>query len=277
MSSEETKDTARDTRPHMVVKSMRRQQKPDGSPGQWLARFDIDHCEDLAAMVCMVRMLLGTLAGNVDGIKVGSPLHFLGIASFDIAFDIKGQPMDMAGLADALEFSFNRADDEMWQMCGRYRAEADGMLRAADVLAEKATTPRQHRESEIQRACVKWFRLKYKKYAPLLFSVPNGMLTSATQARIAKAEGLTAGASDLILLVPSSRGAALCIEMKAAKGKQSTEQKCWQRSVEWQGYSYEIVRSIWQFTELVSGWMADHEQQEAERPKGGANGGVSIS
>lgn len=32
----------------------------------------------------------------------------------------------------------------------------------------------RHREHELQVASVRWFRLQYPEYAPLLFAVPNG-------------------------------------------------------------------------------------------------------
>ena len=42
----------------------------------------------------------------------------------------------------------------------------------ANAKAEKAK-PR-HEESQIQRSCLRWFRLQYPQYALLCFAVPNG-------------------------------------------------------------------------------------------------------
>lgn len=60
----------------------------------------------------------------------------------------------------------------------------------------------RHEESELQRSCVKWFRYKYSNLKPLLFAVPNGGFRNVREARIMKAEGVVAGVSDLILLLP---------------------------------------------------------------------------
>lgn len=49
--------------------------------------------------------------------------------------------------------------------------------------------------------CVSWFRLKYPAIGKLLFAVPNGGARSRTEAAIMKAEGVTAGVADLILLI----------------------------------------------------------------------------
>lgn len=72
----------------------------------------------------------------------------------------------------------------------------------ANAKAEKAK-PR-HEESQIQRSCLRWFRLQYPQYALLCFAVPNGGARNKREASIMKAEGVTAGVADVILLIPSS-------------------------------------------------------------------------
>ena len=62
--------------------------------------------------------------------------------------------------------------------------------------------------------CVGWFRLQYPAVGKLLFAVPNGGARSRTEAAIMKAEGVTAGVTDLILLLGREGFNALCIEMK---------------------------------------------------------------
>lgn len=116
----------------------------------------------------------------------------------------------------------------------------------------------RHLESRLQQACVRWARLQYPACRKLLFSVPNGVHTSATQAQIAYAEGMVAGVADLILLHPSAdrHYAALCIEMKTAKGRQSDYQKAWQKAVEeTQAYRYEVVRSFEEFKTLIGNYL----------------------
>lgn len=114
-----------------------------------------------------------------------------------------------------------------------------------------------HEESGTQRACVSWFRMTHRRLALNLFSVPNGMMTSASQASIAKAEGLTAGVADLILLAPGQGFHGLCVEMKTPQGRQSAAQAQWQEAAEAQGYKYVVCRSFRQFVLAVREYLGE--------------------
>jgi hypothetical protein len=70
-----------------------------------------------------------------------------------------------------------------------------------------------------------------------------------------KAEGVTAGVADLLLLVPSQGYHALAIEMKTEKGRQSPDQKQWQKTVERQGYRYAVCRSLDDFMATVNAYL----------------------
>lgn len=127
----------------------------------------------------------------------------------------------------------------------------------------------RHQESGIQQICVKVFRESmHPEFADLLFAVPNGGARTPLEGKIMKGEGVTAGVSDLILLVPSKGYHGLCIEMKRSwweldgKGRsvkrysyQSAAQKRWQESVEAQGYRYAVVKSLNEFTELINSYL----------------------
>ena len=115
-----------------------------------------------------------------------------------------------------------------------------------------------HIESKIQIACVRWFRYQYPQYALNIFSVPNGGARNAREAGILKAEGATAGVSDLLLLVPRGGYHGLAIEMKTEEksSKQSTAQKAWQKAVEEQGYKYQVCRGFDDFMELTNGYIS---------------------
>lgn len=62
-----------------------------------------------------------------------------------------------------------------------------------------------HEESQIQRACVRWFGLQHRELDGLLFAVPNGGRRGKVEAAIMKAEGVYPGVADLLLLVPRGR------------------------------------------------------------------------
>lgn len=127
----------------------------------------------------------------------------------------------------------------------------------------------RHAESQIQQACVFWFRRQYPKLALNLFAVPNGGSRSAVEAQIMKGEGVTAGVADVLLLVPSGRYHGLCIEfkrqaykavdgkLKLAKTYQRSDQKIWQAAVESVGYKYVVVRSLEEFIKLINNYFND--------------------
>lgn len=117
----------------------------------------------------------------------------------------------------------------------------------------------RHNESKLQQSCVRYFRFAFPKYAHLLFAVPNGVATTATQGRILKAEGMVAGVADLILLVPRNGHGSLCIEMKTDKGVQRETQKMWQAECENAGNQYVIVRSFDQFRETITKYLGEND------------------
>lgn len=104
----------------------------------------------------------------------------------------------------------------------------------------------RHRESDLQIACVTWFRLQFPSLALLLFAVPNGGARDAREGARLKREGVTAGVADLILLHPNASYHALCIEMKTTDkdSRQRPTQKAWQQAAESVGNKYVVVRSF---------------------------------
>lgn len=120
-------------------------------------------------------------------------------------------------------------------------------------------------EHNIQVACVRWFNLQYPQYRGLLFACPNGGNRNLVTAAKLKAEGVTPGVADLLLLVPRAFKAndndewyiifGFCIEMKTKKGSQSPAQKEWQKKVEAAGYRYVIVRSVEQFIKEINDYL----------------------
>lgn len=110
-------------------------------------------------------------------------------------------------------------------------------------------------ESQLQQNCIRWFRLQYPKYGRLLFAVPNGHKRNIVTAVKLKKEGVVAGVSDLILLVPNYTYHGLCIEMKIGKGKQTESQKEFQSDVEQMGYKYSVCRTLDEFTNLINNYI----------------------
>ena len=115
-------------------------------------------------------------------------------------------------------------------------------------------------EHNIQCACVRWFGYAHPELRGLLFAVPNGGARSKATAGMLKAEGVVAGVSDLILLLPYCEHGvdvwhALCIEMKKKGGYQSPEQKEWQKKVEGHGYKYAVCHSLDEFINTIENYL----------------------
>ena len=113
-------------------------------------------------------------------------------------------------------------------------------------------------EHRIQVSCVRWFRMAHPQLAPRLFAVPNGGRRDGVTGARLKEEGVLAGVSDLVLLVPNGRHHALLIEMKTPKGRQSDSQRAWQRDVcEKDEYRYVVCRSLGDFAREVTEYLRD--------------------
>lgn len=123
---------------------------------------------------------------------------------------------------------------------------------------------KNNKESILQQQCVYWFRVQYPQYAKLLTHPINEGSDHTSQDRrrqaIHKAEGTVAGVPDLLLFVPAimveSCWRGLGIEMKTPTGRQSQEQKDFQKMFEAAGYKYVIVRTLDEFKDCINQYMA---------------------
>lgn len=110
--------------------------------------------------------------------------------------------------------------------------------------AERKRTARQ-REAELQRACVRWFRMQYPQH--LLFHIPNGGRRNAREAAFLKSEGVTAGIPDLFLAEGRHGFHGLFIEMKAGRNTATPAQKEMMVRLYRAGYSCVVCRSFEEF------------------------------
>lgn len=76
----------------------------------------------------------------------------------------------------------------------------------------------RHEEHHAQAALVRWLAAR----GVMAIAIPNAARRSARQAAYLKAEGMTAGAPDLILSRFAMDGRFVAIEMKRAKGGRTT-------------------------------------------------------
>lgn len=113
----------------------------------------------------------------------------------------------------------------------------------------------KHEESKLQKHCVMYFRLAYPQFAGVFFAVPNGGSRNAIEAQRLKNEGVLAGVSDLLLLVPNGQYSCLAIEMKTDKGRQSERQKEFEAALTSNGGKYVVCRSFDDFKNEISNYL----------------------
>jgi len=106
-------------------------------------------------------------------------------------------------------------------------------------------------EGAIQQSIVMWFNNTYclKNANPrcVIFSVPNEG-KSAQEQMYKKSLGMKSGVSDLIVLIPNK---VIFIECKDEKGKQSNNQKEFEKTVSALGFEYHVVRSLDEFKMII--------------------------
>ena len=128
--------------------------------------------------------------------------------------------------------------------------ELEAPVREAKKVRAAPTPSNIPTEHEEQKAFVKWFRMQYPRVR--IFAVPNAAMRSVELASYLRAEGMTPGVPDLVVIEWK-----LLIEMKRVKGSViSDEQREWREyahRIGWHhiyGYGFEDARK--KVLELVS-------------------------
>ena len=103
------------------------------------------------------------------------------------------------------------------------------------------------KESVLQTACVKWFRLQYPDL--VIYAVPNGGSRNVREGQRLKAEGVLAGVADLVVLLP--QGKSLYIEMKVKGNRQTDNQKDFQKKAIALGHTYAVCYSFEEFQQVI--------------------------
>lgn len=101
-------------------------------------------------------------------------------------------------------------------------------------------------EERLQQECYVWFHNQFPHLRGLLCYNLNNSRNEIDGAKN-KSLGLQAGRSDLTLYF---RGRAYMIELKTDAGRQSKQQKEWQRVIESHGFDYVIIRSLDEFKQF---------------------------
>src|SRR5690625_4800823 len=111
-------------------------------------------------------------------------------------------------------------------------------------------------ELKLMQNCYTWWHNSYPSKRGLLWKTENERKRNRYEQSIAKSTGLVAGVSDFIALY---RGKFHAIELKTDKGPLSKAQKRWALTIEIQGGTYTVIRSLSEFQELIRGIFGDPE------------------
>jgi hypothetical protein len=113
----------------------------------------------------------------------------------------------------------------------------------------------RYAESELQEACVNYFRYMYPAYSRRLFAIPNGGHRHPATAQRLKREGVLPGIPDLLLALPRLHYGGLFIEVKAGKaGKLSPLQVEAIKELE-NDYKIVVVRSFEDFQKAIKDYL----------------------
>lgn len=137
------------------------------------------------------------------------------------------------------------------------------------------TGPAKESESQLQAACVKWFRTVHHEFANDLRAIPNGGTTSvqvnpktgktySLEGQRFKAEGLVPGTPDLFLSVPVLKReyCGLWIEMKVPGGTLSNAQINELMRLQRLGYAIAVCYSRKEFEAAVGAYLRSEAMPE---------------
>ena len=118
---------------------------------------------------------------------------------------------------------------------------------------------KRQNESQLQIACVRWFRAQYPYLAALLYHPRNEAHEYSRRIAIDAAEGVVPGVADLVLALPGAFNGKLThslgIELKYGRNKQSEAQKNFQRFYTAAGSAYAVVYSLDEFINTIQKYL----------------------
>ena len=110
-----------------------------------------------------------------------------------------------------------------------------------------------HPESDLQKACVRWFKLQYP--TRIIFAIPNGGRRSKHEAAIMQGEGVMSGVADLFIPEPKQVSHGLWVEMKIGTGKLQDSQKSFLYEMVKRNYKTAVCYSLDEFMKVVNDYL----------------------
>lgn len=119
-------------------------------------------------------------------------------------------------------------------------------------------------EAALGQACGLWLQDFNREAYDVFFHVPNGGLRTAVEGQSFKLQHAKPGVPDYFLAMPGNRDPhlpvdihwGLFIELKTAKGRVAPAQLAWHARLRLQGYRVEVVRSLPEFIDLLTEYLA---------------------
>jgi hypothetical protein len=141
-------------------------------------------------------------------------------------------------------------------MLARFQVEEEARRIGGAEMTHHAITrrdPRQETEDMIHKGAIQLLRMAAHP-SLIFYHIPNGEARSAITGAKLKALGTLAGAADLGLVLPDGRAAFL--EFKTRTGRQSPEQREFQRRVINAGALYAVCRCHEDIVSTLTSWGA---------------------
>ena len=114
----------------------------------------------------------------------------------------------------------------------------------------------RHLESVEQRLFVQRVRLDPRTRDLPACAIPNGGRRGPREAAILKAEGVSAGAPDWVLMAPRGQFVGLALEFKGPAGRVSPAQAAWHDTLRRERWAVYIVKSAEEAWNVLTGYLS---------------------
>lgn len=113
-------------------------------------------------------------------------------------------------------------------------------------------------EQQVQIGLMRWFAATHPDVFPLVMASAGGLWTSIKQATRMKSMGYKKGTPDVFVAYPMGGKHGLFLELKAAKGKPSPEQRQMIHALQEQGYAAAIAVGFDHAIALVTAYLTQN-------------------
>jgi hypothetical protein len=110
-------------------------------------------------------------------------------------------------------------------------------------------------EHQLQASIFSYVNKVLPALRPFMFAIPNGGQRNVIVAKKLKAEGVTAGVWDILIVIPNIYKHGLFIECKVSKNELTKTQQDFKEKVQPVGYHFEECRSLEDFIAILENYF----------------------